>query len=115
MMAPVRCAVPDCKETGGFKFPSDKHLNTQWRIAIRRGIGGKGKSLWKPNEYSVVCHKHFKEEDFRIPVQSIVAVGGKVGKSFTVNLPCHSRNRENEEMIVLFLELIKILILIQAS
>ena len=81
MMAPVRCAVPDCKETGGFKFPSDKYLNTQWRIAIRRGIGGKGKSLWKPNEYSVVCHKHFKEEDFRIPVQSIAAVGGRARKN----------------------------------
>jgi hypothetical protein len=56
------CCVPCCKETGGFQFPTDPLLKKRWCIAIRRET--KNKKLWTPSKHSVVCKKHFKEEDF---------------------------------------------------
>ena len=56
------CCVPGCKESGGFKFPKDPSQKMAWRVAVRRENIKKG--LWKPSNHSVVCSKHFKEEDF---------------------------------------------------
>jgi hypothetical protein len=65
---------------GGFTFPTDQQLCLKWRVAIKRE--GLRKTLWKkPNERSVVCYKHFNPEDFHVPVQSYVALVGRVRRS----------------------------------
>lgn len=58
------CCVPGCKEPGGFKFPENPRLRNKWRRAIRRE--GPKKKLWKPTNHSVVCAKHFTEDDFAV-------------------------------------------------
>jgi hypothetical protein len=62
---PAYCAVPLCKEFGGFHFPKDPILCKKWQVAIRRQTSRK--KLWKPTKNSVVCAKHFKESDFYQP------------------------------------------------
>ena len=57
------CCVPGCKETGGFKFPKDPVQRKKWQVAIRRQ--DTKKQLWKPTNHSVVCHNHFKTDDFK--------------------------------------------------
>ena len=59
------CAVPLCKEFGGFHFPKDPILCKKWQVAIRRQTSRK--KLWKPTKNSVVCVKHFQESDFYQP------------------------------------------------
>ena len=64
------CCVPSCKETGGFQFPTDPLLRKTWCIAVRRET--KNKKLWTPSKHSVVCKKHFKEEDFaKSPIERL--------------------------------------------
>jgi hypothetical protein len=64
------CCVPGCKETGGFQFPADPLLRKGWCIAVRRQT--KSKKLWTPSKHSVVCKKHFREEDFaKSPIERL--------------------------------------------
>ena len=67
---PNRCSVPECKGSGGFKFPTDPDLCIKWRVAIKRL--GPDKSLWKPGIHAVVCDKHFKAEDFKEPLHKSI-------------------------------------------
>lgn len=67
---PKYCAVPKCTTNGGFKFPTDTAIRRQWQVAIKR------ESL-EPKDHSVVCAKHFKQEDFKTPVFSAGSVGAK--------------------------------------
>ena len=55
---PKYCAVKKCTTNGGFKFPKDPQLKRQWLTAIKR-------ELFEPKDHSVVCAKHFKQEDFK--------------------------------------------------
>ena len=72
------CSVPGCiGGKGGSRFPKDPKLFLKWKVAIKRLEPGPGKKLWTPKQHSVVCHKHFKPEDYRVPVCSTVPVGGK--------------------------------------
>lgn len=73
---PQYCAVPGCFDTGGFKFPKDEQLRLKWRVAIKREGPRKG-GLWMPEDFARVCPKHFKSDDFKIPIKSIIDVGGK--------------------------------------
>jgi hypothetical protein len=96
---PQYCAVPGCKDSGGFKFPSDQQVCLQWRVAIKRE--GLRKSLWKPSDRSVVCSKHFSTEDFLVPLQSYVALGGRVRRNLkpgvvpSLSLPHNVRDEQD--------------------
>jgi len=75
---PSPCCVPGCKSNyktyldagepavSVFTFPKDENLKTQWLRNIPR-------KAWSPSKYSVVCAKHFvendiiKEDDYRLP------------------------------------------------
>jgi hypothetical protein len=101
---PQYCAVPGCSDTGGFIFPKDEQLRLKWCVAIKRGEpqgpqepqgsqGPQGRKVpqrprkrgpWMPNKYSRVCPKHFKSEDFKIPIKSIIDVGGKTRRDLKV-------------------------------
>ena len=67
---PKYCAVPKCTTNGGFKFPANPQLQRQWLVAINR-------ELLKPKDHSVVCAKHFRQDDFKTPIFSTVSVGAK--------------------------------------
>ncbi|KAK3883415.1 hypothetical protein Pcinc_012249 [Petrolisthes cinctipes] len=55
---PSSCCVPQCvNRHGGHKFPKEAGQRKRWIVAIRR-------DKWSPTEGSVVCHKHFTEEDY---------------------------------------------------
>jgi hypothetical protein len=71
---PSTCSVPGCKnKTSSFRFPTEPRLRMQWLVAIKR----VQKTLWKPTASALVCDKHFKSDDFKIPIQSFVALGAK--------------------------------------
>lgn len=60
---PAWCTVMGCNERGsGIKFPKNETLRMKWRLALNRV--GPNKDLWKPSEHQVVCHRHFKEDDY---------------------------------------------------
>ena len=59
---PNKCVVRRCDGRGGFTFPSDPELRSEWLSAIRRSSATT--SSWKPTPYSTVCESHFKPEDF---------------------------------------------------
>jgi hypothetical protein len=56
------CCAAGCKETGGFLFPKDPVLRRKWAEAV--GRKGPDNGLWMPSKHSVVCCKHFVEDDF---------------------------------------------------
>lgn len=58
---PNKCCVPFCNTVGGFTFPKDKKLCEKWIHLVKRN--GKG-DHWKPSQRSIVCGKHFVDEDF---------------------------------------------------
>jgi len=63
---PGYCCVPMCKSAiGGHHFPSDQTLRQRWIVAIDRVDSSSQHKLWTPSRHSVVCHKHFKESDYR--------------------------------------------------
>lgn len=64
---PAKCCVPGCKsnyasnkESNGyvttFKFPTNEALRMKWIQSIPR-------SAWEPTRNSVVCIKHFQDQD----------------------------------------------------
>ena len=63
---PQYCCVPRCNNSGGHKFPSDPVLQQMWIVAIKR-IDPKIKHLWRPKKHDVVCHLHFRPDDYRQP------------------------------------------------
>jgi hypothetical protein len=67
-----RCLGGPLSVDSSFRF---ELVRKQWRVAIKRE--GPRKTLWKPNDLSVVCKMHFKPEDFKQTLQSLVAVGGR--------------------------------------
>ena len=73
---PLYCAVPNCKEKSGFRFPTDPVVRKEWSIAIKRVEPGTDK-LWEPTQYSVVCANHFKPSDFKEPMNSLVGLGAR--------------------------------------
>lgn len=91
---PNVCAVPGCGKFEGFKFPTDPALCKRWQVAIRRAKPNK--ELWQPSKRSVVCDRHFKEDDFEVPMQSRADLEGfpdrrnrrlKVGVVPSLHLP----------------------------
>lgn len=72
---PSSCVVPKCKDYGTFGFPTDPHLNLQWRVAINRM--GPDKNLWKSTPHSRICVDHFRAEDFKVPMDSVSHLTGK--------------------------------------
>ena len=77
---PRYCCVPNCTHARGFargfSFPKDPELSRQWIVAINP----HRESLWKPSRAALVCHAHFKPEDYKVPLQSLAQVGGKARK-----------------------------------
>ena len=79
----VYCVVFGCKRSTSknrttkvsfHKFPENAHLKGQW---IEK-INGEG---FKPTQYSHVCGKHFKEEDFVISRAAAKRIGyNQLGK-----------------------------------
>lgn len=51
------CCVPMSSNRGGFIFPLDEYIRSQWIFAVKR-------DSWKPTNHSVVCAAHFPDEDF---------------------------------------------------
>ena len=49
---------------GGLSFPKDETVRRQWIVAIKRNSDTKKHKFWSPHPRSVVCHQHFKEDDF---------------------------------------------------
>ncbi|XP_062594027.1 uncharacterized protein LOC134255513 [Saccostrea cucullata] len=66
---PTCCCTPGCSTRGGLQFPKDKKLRKLWVLAIKRNSAEYRYKHWCPQPHSVVCHKHFREDDF-IPVTS---------------------------------------------
>jgi hypothetical protein len=58
------CCVPLCNGFGGFHFPKEKGLKNKWRVAVKKGVHGNKMKLWSPSKHDVVCHRHFRSEDF---------------------------------------------------
>ena len=57
-----RC-VPRCTNRNNHLYPSDTALQLKWRVAIKRA--NKNGTLWMPNlGNDVVCHSHFKADDY---------------------------------------------------
>ncbi|XP_069102281.1 uncharacterized protein [Argopecten irradians] len=56
------CSVPGCHNRGGHSFPTESKLRKAWICAIKRG--NTRFSLWEPNQHSVVCKMHFKDDDY---------------------------------------------------
>ena len=54
---PNYCVVPQCNRYNGHHFPKAGPLRKKWLVAIRR-------DKWKPGEHSIVCHSHFREDDY---------------------------------------------------
>ncbi|XP_059166722.1 zinc finger protein 454-like [Physella acuta] len=64
---PGYCCVPKCGGKGGHLFPKNKELCSKWIAAIKkREKPYHGK--WEPSKTSMVCKRHFKEEDFKSDV-----------------------------------------------
>ena len=57
---PNNCCVRGCNTDSGFHFPSDPEIREKWVIAVNR-------QSWAPKKHTVVCHKHFKPDDFVVP------------------------------------------------
>ena len=70
---PNWCAVQNCPGTNGCTFPKDPELRRQWIAAVGRT------ALWEPRG-ARVCHAHFKPDDYKVPVQSMVGLGARVRK-----------------------------------
>jgi len=62
MKMPNICCARNCCQRGGFTFPKNNELYYQWRNAVQRELPHD--SLWEPTPYSVLCHQHFKNDDF---------------------------------------------------
>lgn len=62
---PQYCCVPGCGLFSGHRFPRDQDLRLKWRVAIRR-TDERTKSLWSPGPNDVVCHTHFKVDDYKV-------------------------------------------------
>lgn len=71
----VRCCVPFCKSAQGARkglsfhqFPNNNELRQEWIkwLEVISREGDKLGSSWIPKDRSVVCGKHFKEEDYSI-------------------------------------------------
>lgn len=67
------CCVPGCSGYGGHKFPKADSLKLKWRVAIKRQ-DEKTKSLWMPNENSVVCRLHFQDTNYKETLLGIVPI-----------------------------------------
>lgn len=64
IVMPTCCCVPGCSTRGGLSFPKDKKLKKLWVLAIKRNSEEFRYKQWCPQPHSVVCHKHFREDDF---------------------------------------------------
>uniref|UniRef100_A0A0K2T4M7 DNA transposase THAP9like [Xenopus (Silurana) tropicalis] n=1 Tax=Lepeophtheirus salmonis TaxID=72036 RepID=A0A0K2T4M7_LEPSM len=80
---PSCCVVPGCSGRGSYRFPSNKNICLKWRIALCREDDNG--SLWRPSLNSVLCGKHFKPEDFRVPRQTQASGRGKVYRHLKQN------------------------------
>ena len=61
---PDYCCVPGCKTSGsGHRFPSDQEMKKKWVAAIKR-LDPVSRKPWQPSQRSVVCSKHFTDEDY---------------------------------------------------
>ncbi|XP_062597074.1 THAP domain-containing protein 6-like [Saccostrea cucullata] len=66
---PTCCCVPGCSTRGGLSFPKEEKIKKLWIRAIRRNDEDIAYKHWTPQPFSVVCHKHFREEDFTCETQ----------------------------------------------
>ncbi|XP_061167395.1 uncharacterized protein LOC133176262 [Saccostrea echinata] len=66
---PTCCCVPGCSTRGGLSFPREERIRKLWIRAIRRNDEDITYKHWTPQPFSVVCHKHFREEDFTSETQ----------------------------------------------
>ncbi|KAK2157215.1 hypothetical protein LSH36_195g02008 [Paralvinella palmiformis] len=60
---PTCCCIYGCHKRGGHGFPTDRARCKGWVDAIRRVEDKKG-HMWWPSATSVVCHEHFKQDDY---------------------------------------------------
>lgn len=51
------CAVVYCTGKKGHKFPQDIRERKKWIMAVNR-------KNWKPSKNSIICHSHFKSDDY---------------------------------------------------
>jgi hypothetical protein len=89
------CSVWNCTQrrtrdsgVGFFKFPDDKLLKAAW-------IRGTRRKDYRPNKYSRVCSRHFKETDFRkIPGVEKLFLKKDAVPSIIEGLPPHLQPKE---------------------
>jgi hypothetical protein len=77
---PTHCAVPNCNGTKGFRFPQDPVVRKKWQVAVKRVEEKNGNKLWEPYEGAIVCDRHFKSDDFKIPLQSLASLPEFTGR-----------------------------------
>jgi hypothetical protein len=78
---PRHCAVPNCNGTKGFRFPQDPVVRKKWQVAIKRVDEKNKNKLWEPYEGAIVCDRHFKQNDFKIPLQSLESLPEFTGRT----------------------------------
>ena len=59
------CCVPLCNGYGGPRFPKDAAEKEKWKAIIKKGVPGNKNKIWEPSPYDVVCHRHFRPEDYK--------------------------------------------------
>ena len=64
VIMPTCCYVPECSTRGGLSYLKDQRLRKLWIVAIKRNSDESRFKHWCPQAHSVVCHKHFRDEDF---------------------------------------------------
>lgn len=97
------------------RFPKDKLLRRLWTVALRR-------RHFKPNDYSVICSRHFRTEDFDLTgqttrlrervVPSVFAYSKVPAPSVSVR---HSLLRERREVLAARVKVQKPLLWLQVS
>jgi hypothetical protein len=78
---PQHCAVPNCNGTKGFRFPQDPALQKKWQVVIKRVNEKNRNKLWEPYATAIVCDRHFKQDDFKIPLQSLASLPEFTGRT----------------------------------
>lgn len=97
------CCVPYCnsgyrnrkseRSVSAHLFPREPILKEKWILAISRQ-GDKPGSLWRPNHWSKVCSKHFKQSDFSISTFNEILLPKVVPSIFPGYRKCRMKNKK---------------------
>lgn len=95
------CCVPLCKSNkkrdkiSFHEMPSNEELREKWVEAIMKHVSSKNSS-WYPDQYDLVCAKHFTDDDYR-PTCSVRCLKSGAVPSMFPDLPeCEEKQGSSE-------------------